>query len=78
MKTYKKMVCRRYLNSLGKRGFSAADRRAREWGEREFRRVHFLSLAPSDYFFCPCAAGDGTAVERFFILAPASIADNLR
>ena len=59
MKTYKKMVCRRYLNSL----------LVIEKMEREFRRVHFLSLAPSDYFFCPCAAGDGTAVERFFILA---------
>ena len=35
-------------------------------------------LAPSDYFLCSCAPGGGTRLERFFVLALASIADNLR
>ena len=41
-------------------------------------RTKRLHRCPDSYFFCSCAPGDGSAVERFFFLAPVSIADNLR
>ena len=47
-----------------------------------FRQVPvtgLVALCPgAGYFFCSCGAGEGTADERFFALAEASMADNLR